>query len=112
VEEIAGMGRDDHHWQVFRFGAEGSLAALFEAAGFSEIEERALRFSPVAPADRPFWRPQLDMSFGHVLDGKPKTMREAIDARVRDMLEPLRTADGTGFQMQAHLRLVTGRAPA
>lgn len=112
VREIAGMPEDDHHWQVFRFGEAGALAALFKAAGFDAVEDVSLRFDPVAPTDKPFWRPQLEMSFGHLLAGQTKAARAALETRIREHLTPHALAEGGGYQMHVHLRLVTGLAPA
>lgn len=112
VAEVRDAPLDADHHRIFRFGEPGALPALCEAAGFADIAETPLHFTPTAPADRPFWRPQLDMSFGHVLEGEPEPVRAAVEARIREKLAPLLTADGDGYRMQAHIRIVTARRPA
>jgi ubiquinone/menaquinone biosynthesis C-methylase UbiE len=111
VAEVLGLAMDDHHFQIFRFGNPGSLSHILEAAGLRHVQEEALHFTPTAPADKPFWRPQLDMSFGHLLDGISDADSKALDARIREKLAPLRSKDGRGYRLKAHIRLVTGRAP-
>jgi len=112
VAEITDLPDDDQHFQIFTYGETGSLARAMEAAGLVEVEERPLAFTPTAPADRPFWRPQLAMSFGHRVDMEDKALLRRLDDAVRARLAPLKTEDGAGYRMRVHLRLATARRAA
>lgn len=106
IRQVTGQEPDPHHYQMFRFGQDQSLTPLFAAAGLREIAEFSVRFTPTAPLDKPFWRPQLEMSFGHVLDGAPESVRDEIDNAIRALLAPSRTTKG--YPMKAHIRIATG----
>ncbi|MEQ8604207.1 MAG: methyltransferase domain-containing protein [Marivibrio sp.] len=112
VAAIAGLPDDDPHFQIFTYGEAGSLARAMETAGLSEVQERPLAFTPTAPADRPFWRPQLAMSFGHRVDMEDKALLRRLDEAIRERLAPLKTEDGSAYRMRVHLRLATGARPA
>lgn len=110
VEAVTGQAADPHHFQIFRFGAPGSLATAFRAAGFDPVREIDHRFSSLAPTETPFWRTQLAMGFGHVLGREPGAdILNALDAEIQSRLAPLREAGG--YRLSAHMRIVTGQAP-
>jgi ubiquinone/menaquinone biosynthesis C-methylase UbiE len=90
----------------FRLGQPGTLASLFEAAGFSAVEERELRFAPRVPADRAFWRPNLDMSLGPRLESATDVERRALEDAIRRHLKPYR--DGAVYKLTAHIRIGLG----
>ena len=92
----------------FRLGEAGTLAGLFEAAGFDQVEERELRFSPRVPIDRPFWRPSLDMALGPRLESATEDERRALDDAIRKHLEAYR--DGDFYALTAHIRIGLGTA--
>lgn len=92
----------------FRLGETGTLASLFESAGFSAVEERELRFTPQVPVDRPFWRPNLDMSLGPRLESSSEDERRALEAAIRKHLEAYR--DGAVYKLTAHIRIGLGTA--
>jgi ubiquinone/menaquinone biosynthesis C-methylase UbiE len=107
VESVTGQAPDAHHFQIFRFGDPGSLAAVFRDAGFGHVRETDHRFSSPAPGDVPFWRTQLAMGFGHVLGEEPAVETlAALDDEVRRRLAPLRERDG--YRLTSHMRIVTG----
>lgn len=106
VEAVTGIAPDSHHFQIFRFGTPGQLASMMHDAGYEAVEEHELRFSPLAPLDKPFWRPQLSMLFGHMLNRISREAQEAIETAIRERLEPLRTE--AGYAIKAHIRLVIG----
>lgn len=110
VAEVIGVPEDDHHWQVFRLDDPQALTALMRDAGFREVETRSLSFEGRAPADRPFWRPQLAMSFGHLLEDGDEAAHAAIDAAMRRALAPQLAEDGTRYRLQAHALLAAGAA--
>ena len=90
----------------FRLGVPGTLARLFAEAGFSEVEEREIRFTPEIPSDRPFWRPMLDMTFGPHLARASDAQKEKIEHGIRERLEPYR--DGAVYRLNAHVRIGLG----
>lgn len=109
IEAVLGIEPDSHHHQIFRFGATGSLTEIFEQAGFTDIEESEHRYSPLAPGNMPFWRPQLKMSFaGHIAGHNDDTLR-ALDQEIQQRLESCR--EGEGYRLAAHIRIVSGTAP-
>lgn len=112
VDAVVGLPADDQHFQIFSYGEAGTLARAMEQAGLADVAERPLTFTPTAPADRPFWRPQLAMSFGHLVDMDDKALLRRLDAAIRERLAPLATEDGSGYRMRVHLRLATGARPA
>lgn len=108
VADVYDIEPDHHHFQIFRFGAPGSLASVFKEAGFTEVSEEERRFNTLAPLDKPFWRPQVAMGFGHIVRDPDATALAEIDDAMRRHLEPARE-DG-GYRIQSLLRIVTGRA--
>ncbi len=100
----------DRPFTPFRFGAAGALGALFEEAGFVDVEERELRFSPKVPLGRPFWRPNLEMSFGSRLRDLSDDEREALDRKIAQAFAAF--SDGEVYRLESHVRLGLGTAPA
>lgn len=94
----------------FRLGAAGALEALFAEAGYAEIQERELRFSPEVPTKVKFWHPNVDMTLGRRLESEPASVRAALEERILARLEPYRA--GEVYRLSAHIRLVTGRRTA
>jgi ubiquinone/menaquinone biosynthesis C-methylase UbiE len=108
AERILGRDPDEDMAAVFRFAAPGSLSALFAQAGFARIEERELRLEGAAPADAPFWRPQLEMSVGPRLERADQATRRALEAEVASGFAA-EARDGR-CRLLAHVRIVTGGA--
>jgi ubiquinone/menaquinone biosynthesis C-methylase UbiE len=92
----------------FSLAAPGTLGRLMEGAGFSQVEERELRFAPEVRMEVPFWRPQADMMCGSLMDEATEAERDAIDAAVREALEP--TRNGDVYRLSLHIRLGLGDA--
>ena len=107
-DAVLGPPDDNQAHLPFRMGQEGALSRPLVDAGFAAIEERALRFAPEIDASVPFWRPMLDMTLGHRLDGVPDETRAALDAAVRARLEPHR--EGAIYRLNVHVRLATAVA--
>ncbi|MCR9256903.1 MAG: class I SAM-dependent methyltransferase [Alphaproteobacteria bacterium] len=93
----------------FSMSAPGSLESLFAEAGFAEIEERPFEGRPKAPLDEPFYRTQLDMSFGVHYSDADQATKDRIEALVVDSLQPHRESDG--YRLQVHSRYATGVKP-
>lgn len=90
----------------FSLAGPGTLGRLMEGAGFSHVEERELRFRPEIRVGTPFWRPQADMMYGSLMDEASDDQRAAIDAAVREALEP--TRDGEVYHLSLHVRIGLG----
>ena len=105
TEDFLGAAHDDHHLAIFRFGDAGSLSAELGAAGFRDIDEQELRFSPRIPSGRPFWQSQLEMSFGHLLGDLNADHLAILHAGIEDGFRPYIT-DGY-YHLKAAVRLVT-----
>jgi hypothetical protein len=92
----------------FRFGAAGLLGGVLRDAGFAEVEEREIRFTP-RPKRGGFWRPQIEMSFGHDLVDLDQAQRDALDDRIARAFEAHR--DGDAYRLEVHVRIGTGVNP-
>ncbi|NMM44131.1 class I SAM-dependent methyltransferase [Rhodospirillaceae bacterium KN72] len=106
VDFCLGEARDDHFHRMFRFSEPGSLTTAMAVAGYGDMTERDLSFTPRAPADRPFWRPQLHMTFGDRVHGVDEAVLDRLDKEIKERLEPLR--DGGSYQLHTTIRIVTG----
>ena len=93
----------------FSLGASGALARALSEGGFSQVEEREVRFAPRVPAQAPFWQAQFDMTFGRALDGAPEGKRCALLEAVAAGFERLR--EGDEIPLSAHVRIGTGIKP-
>ncbi|MFN0042231.1 MAG: class I SAM-dependent methyltransferase [Alphaproteobacteria bacterium] len=103
------LGADGRQFEhPFRFGAEGALDTALRAAGFQAVKERALRFTPEIPADRPFWQPMLEMTLGARIDGAGADARARLDGEIHTQLAGY--LDGDRYRFQVHVRLATGAA--
>jgi SAM-dependent methyltransferase len=100
------LGEDGGLDPLFRFAEPGLLATALQAAGFAAVEERDLTPVRKAPADQPFWRSALEMSFGHRLGGLDASGRAALEADIAARFRA-RAADGV-VPVPAHVRIVTG----
>ena len=94
----------------FSLGATGALAHALTEGGFTDVEEREVRFAPRVPADAPFWQAQFDMTFGRALDGASEAQRRALEEAAAAGFARLR--DGDEVPLSAHVRIGTGVKPA
>lgn len=106
----AQTGRSIHDLSLspFRFADPESLAGPMTAAGFTNIEEMSLRFTPRIDAGIPFWTAHLEMSCGATLAEMSGDEKAALDGAIRDAFEIVRTGDA--FVLENHIRLVRGVA--
>lgn len=109
MEKAMGIHADAHHMQIFRFAGEGSLARLMEDAGFSDISDEAHGYTARAPLDKPFWRPQLAMTFGHEIRSASPEDRQAVEEAVKAWLDE-NARGAQGYELATQCRVVTGRA--
>lgn len=107
VEEFLNQAHDEHHFAIFRFGEKDSLPAILRQTRLDDIREISLRFTPKVQAQRPFWRAQLDMSFGHLLRNLGEEDRARLDRMIRDRFTPYIANDGLHYQLAAHIKIIT-----
>lgn len=93
----------------FSMSEPGTLSNLLEAAGFAEVEEKAFQPTARAPLDEPFYRTQLEMSFGVHFTDAPAEMQEKIEAMVVDSLQETRIENG--YLLNTHSRYATAVKP-
>ncbi len=93
----------------FRFAAPGALSAVLEDSGFADVAEQDLRLKPTPPVGSQFWRPPLEMTFGHQLDTFPEATRAELDAALERAYAAY--IQGQDYQLNAHVRIVSGHAP-
>ncbi len=102
------LGEDGSLDPLFRFAAPGSLSGAMAQAGFARTTETDLTPVRKAPADQPFWRAALDMSFGHRLGGLTPDQRAALETGIAARFAA-QAVDGV-VPVPAHVRIVTGTA--
>lgn len=85
---------DGRAMRRFRFSGEGELGALFEAAGFSDVEEVFISKPDVRPADETFWDVLLMRAFGARVSPLSDEERAALDARIAEAFAVFRTEEG------------------
>jgi len=93
----------------FRFGSCTRLPDALTRAGLTGVTAETHVFSPRPRLADDFWRPQLDMSWGHRLDARPEA-RPAIETRIRTAFAALADAEGR-VPLRAEMRVVSGVAP-
>jgi SAM-dependent methyltransferase len=104
--EVFGAAADlDLDWP-FRFGQAGSLSRLMAGAEFGGVEEHDLRFEPRIPASVPFWRPQVEMTFGPLLARADAQQRQALDAALAAGFAQFRAGDH--YPLRLHVRIAVG----
>jgi len=105
-DELGESPHDQHEFKPFRFGEAGMLGRLFRMAGFPDVAEREIRFSPRVEVGTPFWQPNLEMSLG-------KRFAELDAAQVAKLNESLAEAfaayveDGR-YRLDSHVRVGIG----
>ncbi len=95
--------------QRHTLGAEGALAAVLRAAGFRDVEERALRGQTSYPPDARFWQRTLGMQYGAWYDTLDEAARAALDDRFAAAFAAFRGPEG--YALPNHIRLGVGVAP-
>ncbi|HYB10687.1 MAG TPA: class I SAM-dependent methyltransferase [Alphaproteobacteria bacterium] len=105
------LGHDPQHDMsvIFRFAEPGSLASLFDRAGFVDVKEEDLHLSGSMPLGEPFWRPQVEMSLGTRLTNATAQKQRALEVAVEEAFAG-EIQDGR-YVLAAHARIVTGSAP-
>ncbi len=102
------MGIEPHEggFTPTRFGDEGDLPAVFEAAGFRTVEERVLRFQPRIDPSTGFWRAQIALRLGERLEQLGDAERDRLDQAMAQGFERYR--DGDRIKLKTTARLCIG----
>ncbi|WP_368744773.1 class I SAM-dependent methyltransferase [Desertibaculum subflavum] len=108
VRKQLGSSPLDRETSPFRF-ADGTLPGRMTAAGFAQVSERVIGWSPEIESGQPFWRPQLDMIFGDRLADLDAASRTALDQRVQQGFA--RYLKGSRYFLTAETRLIVGTKP-
>jgi ubiquinone/menaquinone biosynthesis C-methylase UbiE len=87
----------------FQFAERGELARALEEAGFSALEERAVRNTITLPGEPASWRPQLEMTYGDFLEALPAPTRAGLERAIEVSLAQHCTDQGYRFATWAWL---------
>ncbi len=109
VEEASGGTAAAPDLQRHTLGADGALAAILQAAGFRDVEERALRRNVSYEAGGKFWRRTLGVQYGDWFGALDEAAKADVDARFEAAFRPYLTAEG--YALPVHVRLGIGVAP-
>lgn len=77
----------------FRFSQEGSLATVFKAAGFTDIEEREVTKTVTRKKGERFWQTMLIRTFGARIESLEENRLEALHGCVEKAFEPYLNGD-------------------
>lgn len=94
---------------LFRHAGDGALADTMRAGGLAEMEVRPLELSQPVPAERPFWRPTLEMAFSPALAGLSPAGRAALEAEIASHFSAI--ADNQG-RVRVDLQVILGSGVA
>jgi SAM-dependent methyltransferase len=106
IDEVWGPTEDMFTYPPFRFGEAGTLEGIMAAAGFADCEEIEHRFHGEVPAGAPFWKPQLDMTFGPHLEAMNAAERATLEQAIAEAFS--RISSGETLRLDAHIRVVVG----
>lgn len=106
AKQVFGDTKDLDLDSPFRFGGAGSLSKVLNAGGFAAAEEKELRFTPKMPANAPFWKPHVGMTFGPVLAKASAETRKALDRAIEAEFQKFRHGDE--LHLNAHVRIGIG----
>ncbi len=90
-------------------GAVGTLTALLESAGFTDIEERENKQTRIVALDERFWGATFDRNFGPQYEALDDAGRKVVDDAVWAAYADDRTEDG--WQVRSHTRIGIGVKP-
>lgn len=106
------FGKDDALIDLhkpFALSETGALTKALEAGGFTDIEEREIRFAPKIPAGTRFWAAQMEMAMGRRLEQASDRERNSLeDAVERGFARHLKNDE---YQLSAHVRIGVGVKP-
>ena len=88
-----GEDDDDRGARRYRFSETGSLETVFEAAGFTGVEEREVAKTVIREKGVRFWQTMLTRAFGARLEGFEESKIEALHACIEKAFEPWLVGD-------------------
>jgi len=107
---FAFLGEEDTAATIrrFRYSGAGELTAIFEAAGFSHVEEEEISEIVTRPAGQAFWQQMLGRGFGPKVDAMDAGQRAALDEAIARAFEPY-LKDGE-YRLRSTERVAWGAA--
>ena len=106
IEKVWGPTEDMFTFPPFRFSKAGTLERMMAAAGFADCQEIEHRFQGEVPADAPFWKPQLEMTFGPHLEAMSEADRATLEQAIVEAFA--RKSSGELLRLEAHVRVALG----
>jgi ubiquinone/menaquinone biosynthesis C-methylase UbiE len=107
---FAFLGAEDNATDIrrFRFSGPGELTELFEAAGFTGVEEEEISEIVTRPAGQNFWRSMVERTFGTKVVDLRADQRAALDDAIERAFEPYLEAGE--YRLRSTERLAWGTA--
>jgi|GEM_PF-251387 len=87
------------HFSPFRFADTSALTTALSSAGFHGIETRMISADHTPPADRPFWKPMLEMMYGAQIDQLTDEQRAALERIVQEIVNSHSVVDPEGARV-------------
>jgi SAM-dependent methyltransferase len=88
------------------YSGEGEAGALFERAGFTQIEENSFTVHSRHAAGPEFWRPMLERRFAELLADQSEAAMAEMDQRLAATFAPFQ--DGDAYVLSASQRITSG----
>lgn len=87
---LAFLGEEDNAQDSrrFRYSGAGELTTVFEAAGFTAVEEEEISEVVTKPEGEIFWQSMVDRGFGSKVAGFDADRRAALDEAIARAFEP------------------------
>ncbi len=93
VSRFLGEEDNDAGARRYRFSEKGSLVTVFEAAGFTHIEEREVVKTNIKPKGERFWQTMLMRAFGAKIEGLEADGLEALHVSIEEAFAPCLNGD-------------------
>ncbi|MCC9624029.1 methyltransferase domain-containing protein [Thalassospira sp. MA62] len=103
---ILGIGFDKAGLDPFSFGNVDQSIGRFEKAGFHDASAQTYTPAGRIPETTAFWKPQMDMLFGHILRDASDMEVGAINAAMFETLSPY--IEDAHFQVPICFHVITG----
>ena len=94
----------------FKLADDGAATRALAAAGFENIVEQDVYFSPKIPASERFWDVQLDMGLGGRLQTATENQREELETLIVENLSS--HIKNSQYNLELHIKTVIGNKPS
>lgn len=108
--DLAGTGFAHSGLNLFEFADPAQSMDRMKAAGFDDVTISTHQPAGRIPQTAAFWKPQMEMLFGHHLRALPDVMREKIDQAMFDALSSHIAEDH--FRVPMCFHVFSGTCPA